>query len=104
MAFVCVVDGVVDAELLESITPPMPRRYSCFDTVLPVTAVELVGDRTVPFAVHVEVRVEKIELHAAYVHTPDVAVDDTAGDMVTSRIIGWPLPSVICLMGSWLKF
>ncbi len=80
MAFVCVVDGVVDAEFLESEHTADAEEIFLLDTVFPVTAVELVGDGTVPFAVHVEVGVEKIELHAAYVHTPDVAVDDTAGE------------------------
>ena len=91
MAFVCVVDGVVDAEFLEREHTADAEEIFLLDTVFPVTAVELVGDGAVPFAVHVEVGVEKIELHAAYVHAPDVAVDDTAG-IGTSRIIGWPLP------------
>ena len=37
------------------------------------------GDGAVELAVHVEVGIHQIELHAAHIHTPDVRVDDTAG-------------------------
>ena len=37
------------------------------------------GDYTVEFRVHVEVGVHQVELHAAYIHTPYVAVDCAAG-------------------------
>ncbi len=36
-------------------------------------------DGSVVLRVHVEVGIKQIEFHAAYIHTPDVAVDDSSG-------------------------
>ena len=49
------------------------------DAVLPVAAVELMGDDAVELAVHVEVGIHQIELHAAHVHAPYVAIYYTSG-------------------------
>ncbi len=76
VAFVCVIYLRLDAEFLEREHTADTEQILLLDTVFPVTAIELVGDGTVKLAVHVKVCVEQIELHAAHIHTPDVAVDD----------------------------
>ncbi len=79
MAFVGVVELAVDAEFLEHQHAADTEKVFLLDAVFPVAAIELVGDRTVKLAVHVEVGVHQVELHTAYVHTPYVGVDDAAG-------------------------
>ncbi len=79
MAFVAVVEIGVDAELLQHQHAAYAKQIFLFYTVLPVATVKLVGDRAVIFAVEVEIRIHEVELHAAYVHTPDVRVDDASG-------------------------
>ena len=79
MSFVGMVYVGMYAELLEGEYTAYSEQVFLLDAVLPVAAIELVCDRSVEFAVHVEVRVHQIELHAAHIHTPDVRVDDAAG-------------------------
>ena len=37
------------------------------------------GDYAVEFRVHVEIGIHQIEVHTAYIHTPYMAIDCTAG-------------------------
>ena len=80
MTFVAVVELRVDAEFLEHQHTTDTEHILLFDTVFPVAAIKLVGDLTVKFAVHVEVGIHQVEVHATYVHTPNVAVNDSAGE------------------------
>ena len=79
MTFVAVVELRVNSKFLEHEYTADAEEVFLLDTVLPVAAIELVCDRTVELAVHVEVGIEQIELHAAYVYAPNVAVDYAAG-------------------------
>ncbi len=78
MAFVAVVELALDAEFLEHEHTADTEHVFLLDTVLPVAAVELMGNLTVKLRVHVEVGIHQIETHAAYIHTPYMAVYDTA--------------------------
>ena len=79
MALVAVVEIGLDTQLVQHQGTADTQQILLFHTVFPVTAVELVGDGAVPFAVRVEVGVEQIEFDAAYIHAPDVGIDNAAG-------------------------
>ena len=79
VTFVAVIELAADAEFLEHQHAADTEKIFLLDAVLPVAAIELVGDRAVELAVHVEIGVEEIEFHAADVDTPYVAVDDASG-------------------------
>ena len=78
VAFVCVVEVGFNAEFLEHENTPDTEQIFLFDTVFPVASIEFMGDLTVPLRVLVEVCVEQIEVHAAHVDAPDVAIDDAS--------------------------
>ena len=80
VTLVAVIQLCVDAELVEHYDTADTEQILLLDAVLPVAAIQLVGDGTVPFGVLVQVGVEQVELHAPHVHTPYVAVDDAAGE------------------------
>ena len=75
MAFVAVEEVALDAEFLKHEHATYAEQIFLLDAVFPVAAVELMGDGAVEFGVHLEVGVHQIEVHAAYVDAPDVAVD-----------------------------
>ncbi len=78
MTLVCMVKLGCDTELLKHQYTADAKKVFLLDTVLPVTAIELVGDRTVKLRIHVEVRIHKVEIHAPYIHAPDMAIYYTA--------------------------
>ncbi len=75
MAFVGMIYLGMYAEFLECEDTADTEQIFLLDTVLPVAAIELVGDGTVKLTVHVEVSVEQIQAHAPDIDTPNVAVD-----------------------------
>ncbi len=60
MSFVAVVELAVDAELLQHQDTANAEEVFLLDAVFPVASIELMGDGTVEFAVHVEVGVEQV--------------------------------------------
>ena len=77
--FVAVVELGIDAELLEHQDAADTEKILLLDTVLPVAAVELVGDRAVELGVHLKVGIHEVEVHAAHVHAPYMAVNRASG-------------------------
>ena len=78
VAFVAVIDLRVDAELVEHEHTTDTEQVFLLDTVFPVTAVELVGDLTVKFRVHIEVCIHQIELHQIFLFVHAGALGITA--------------------------
>ena len=74
MALVAVVDVFLDAKLLQGQYATDTEQDFLLQTVLPVAAIEAVGDGLVVVAVHLVVGVEQIELDAAHIDTPYVRV------------------------------
>ena len=80
VAFVAVVDVLADAEFLEHEHAADAEEVFLLEAVLPVAAVEGVGDFAVELGVHLVVGVEEVELDAAYVDLPYVGVDLVVGE------------------------
>ena len=60
VALVGVVDVGLDAEPIEHVDAADAEQVLLLHAVLPVAAVELMGNLSVPFAVHLEVGVEQV--------------------------------------------
>ena len=74
VSFVGMVKVGLYAEFLKHEDTSDAEEIFLLDSVLPVAAIEFVGDLTVPLRILVEVCVEEVEFHAAHVHAPYVAV------------------------------
>ena len=74
MSLVAVVDVLLDAQLLQRQHASDAQQDLLLQAVLPVAAIERVGDGLVELGVHLVVGVEQIELDASDVHTPHVCV------------------------------
>ena len=74
VTFVHVVDVLRDAEAVEEEHTTDTEEVLLLHTVLPVTAIELVCDGAVPFAILWDVSVEEVEADTADVHLPYMAV------------------------------
>ena len=70
MALIAVVYVLLYTELLQCEHTTYTEKNLLLQTVLPVTSIESVCDRTVELRVHVIVCIEEIELHAAYICCP----------------------------------
>ena len=68
------INVLLDTQFLQRQHTADTQQDLLFDTVLPVSAVELVGDLAVPFAVQLVVRVQQIQVHTAYSHLPQVCL------------------------------
>ena len=79
VTFIAVIKFGFNAKLFEHEHTANAEEILLLDAVFPIATIKLVGDGTVKFAVEIKVSVKQIELHAAYIHTPDVGVDYAAG-------------------------
>ena len=70
VAFVAMVNVLLDAELLQQQHTADTEQDFLLQTVLPVAAVEGVSDGTVELGVHLVVSVEQIKLHTANIYAP----------------------------------
>ncbi len=77
VSFVAVEEVTLDSEFLKHQHTADTEKIFLLDTVFPVTAIKLVGNGTVEFGVHLEIGVHQVEIHAAYVHAPYMAVNDS---------------------------
>ena len=81
VAFVAVIELGLDAEFFEHQHAADTEHIFLLDAVFPVATIKLVSDLTVEVAVSVEVCIEQIEFHTAYVHAPDVGINEaTTGE------------------------
>ncbi|CCY35689.1 unknown [Alistipes sp. CAG:831] len=80
VALVAVIDVAVDTQGAQGADTADTEQQLLFQTVLPVTSVEMVGNLTVLGQVVLEVRIEQIEFRAAHIHFPDLGVDCTSGE------------------------
>ena len=76
MTFVAVVHVFLDAQFLQGQHTADTEQDLLFQTVFPVTAIELVSDGAVELAVHLVVGVQQVEGHTAYVHAPYVRMHE----------------------------
>ena len=72
VSLVAVVHILFDAQFLERQHTADTQHDLLFNTVLPVSTVELVGDLTIPFRVEFIVGVEQVEVHASNCYFPQV--------------------------------
>ena len=88
MTLVAVIDILLDAEFLQQQHTTDTKQDLLLQAVLPVTTIQGVGDGLVELRVHLIVGVEQIQLHTAYIHTPDVSIDMVVhiGDIDYQRI------------------
>ena len=70
VAFIAVIDIHLNAQLLQRQDTTDTEQIFLLHTVLPVAAIESVGDTLVKLGVHLIVSIEEIECHASYVHLP----------------------------------
>ena len=75
VTFVAVVDVFLDAELLQREHTANTQEDFLLQTVLPVAAVESVGDGLVELGVHLVVGIEQIERDATHIDAPYVSVN-----------------------------
>ena len=74
MTFVAMVNAFRDTELLQCQNTADTQQDLLLETILPVTAIERVGDGFVELGVHLVVRIEQIQLDAAYIDTPHIGM------------------------------
>ena len=79
MAFIAVVDFIFDAQFFQHQHTADAEQIFLLDTVFPVSTIELVSDRAVPFAVHIVVGVEQIEFNATHIRAPYFGINHAAG-------------------------
>ena len=79
MAFVAVVKLILYAKFFEHQHTADAKQILLFDTILPISAIKLVGDAAVKLTIHVKVCVKQVELHTAYVDAPYMTINVTAG-------------------------
>ena len=77
VSLVAMVNIFFDTQFVECNDTTHTEQNFLLDTVFPITSVELVGDLTVPFGVHLVVGVEKVEVDTPYSHFPEVCLDNT---------------------------
>ena len=70
VSLVAMIYLLCDTELLQSEDTTDTEKDFLLQTVLPVTTIEGVSDRTVIVRVHIVVSIEQIELHTTYVSLP----------------------------------
>ena len=107
MAFVAVVDVLLDAELLQGEHATNAEEVLLLKAALPLTAVEGVGDVAVVLAVFLNVGVEEVEGDAAHVGFPDGGVDNVVGEghvnddlvaILIEHALNGQLVEVLCLV------
>ena len=74
MSFVTVINIFFDTQCLQCQHTADTQQDLLFQTVFPVTSVQLVSDRTVKLAVHFIVCIEQIQRNASYVHSPYICM------------------------------
>ena len=74
MTFVAVIDIFLDAELLQQQHTADTEQNLLFQTVLPVSAIEGMGNRFVVVGVHLVIGVQQIEVDTSYIHSPHVGI------------------------------
>ena len=70
VSFVTVINIFLDTQFLQCQDTTDTKQYFLFQTVFPVTTIELVSNRTVEFAVHFIIRIQQIERNTSNVYTP----------------------------------
>ena len=70
MTFIAVIDILLDTQFLQSKNTTDTEQNLLLQTVLPVTTIERVSDRTVELRVHIVVCIEQVKLNTPNVHTP----------------------------------
>ena len=96
VTLVAVINILLDAKLVEQQHTADAEQVLLLDAVLPVTTIELVSDAAVPLRVAVEVGVEQIELHAAYIYLPYVGIDNY---IIVVRHFEYELCAILILHG-----
>ena len=66
------INVLLDTQFLQRQHTADTQQDLLFDTVLPVSAVELVGDLTIPFAIQLVVGIQQIQIHTADSYTPEI--------------------------------
>ena len=79
MTLVAMVNILLDAEFLQQQHTSDAEQNLLFQTVLPVTAIEAVGDGLVEVGVHLIVGIEQIEFHTTHIYTPDIGMHLVVG-------------------------
>ena len=67
------VDIGLDAEETKHLDTTDAEHILLFHTILPVTAIELMGDLSIPLRVLSNVGIHQVELHPPHVHAPDLS-------------------------------
>ena len=75
MTLVAMIDILLDAQFVEQQHTTDTKQNLLLETVLPVTAVEGMGDRLVEVGVHLVVGIQQIKLHATDIDTPYIGMN-----------------------------
>ena len=78
MTLVAVVNILVYADRVQQTHTADAEQHLLFESVLPVSAVEVVGDGAILFPVQIVVGVEQVELRAADIAPPNTSRNDTS--------------------------
>ena len=77
MTLVAVVNILLNAELIQSQHTTDTQQNLLFQTVLVITTIQLMRNRTIPFAIEFIVRVQQIQTDTTNSHTPQVRMNRT---------------------------
>src|SRR3712207_3024683 len=74
MALVAMVNIFRNTDFLQGKNTTDTQQNLLLETVLPITSIERMGDRTVVLGVHVVVGIEQVQLDTAYINTPYIGM------------------------------
>src|SRR3712207_120269 len=75
MAFIAMVNILGNTNLLQCENTTDTQQNLLLETVLPVTSIKRMGDRTVEFRVHIVVGIEQVQLDTTYIDTPYIGMN-----------------------------